>query len=144
MPRSIAALDSPSFCEILLMALGLDKNDYQLGITKVFFRAGKLAFLDELTGSEYKELAPDIANKVRIWLIKKRWRRHTIAVVAFLRLKRTLADLRLVRKLYSAASFMVLIGRVSDAEGASPAQPHSSPCSSSRCRCSWRTARCSR
>ena len=76
---------------------------------QVFFRAGKLAFLDELTGSEYKELAPDIANKVRIWLIKKRWRRHTIAVVAFLRLKRTLADLRLVRKLYSAASFMVLM-----------------------------------
>ena len=77
MPRSIAALDSPSFCEILLMALGLDKNDYQLGITKVFFRAGKLAFLDELTGSEYKELAPDIANKVRqrsptLWLIKNR------------------------------------------------------------------------
>ena len=46
---------------------------------------------------------------MRIWLIKKRWRRHTIAVVAFLRLKRTLADLRLVRKLYSAASFMVLM-----------------------------------
>ena len=39
MPRSIASLDSPSFCEILLMALGLDKADYQLGITKVFFRA---------------------------------------------------------------------------------------------------------
>ena len=38
MPRSIASLDSPSFCEILLMALGLDKADYQLGITKVFFR----------------------------------------------------------------------------------------------------------
>ena len=64
---------------------------------------------------------------MRIWLIKKRWRRHTIAVVAFLRLKRTLADLRLVRKLYSAASFMVLIGRGSDTEGASLAQPHSSP-----------------
>ena len=34
MPKSIATLDSPSFCEILLMALGLDKSDYQLGITK--------------------------------------------------------------------------------------------------------------
>ena len=90
MPRSIASLDSPSFCEILLMALGLDRADYQLGITKVFFRAGKLAFLDALTGSEYKELAPDIANKVRVWLIKKRWRRHTIAVVAHLRLTRLL------------------------------------------------------
>ena len=109
MPRSIAALDSPSFCEILLMALGLNKEDYQLGITKVFFRAGKLAFLDELTGSEYKELAPNIANKVRIWLIKKRWRRHTIAVVAFLRLKRTLHDLRLVRQFVEAAKFMTLM-----------------------------------
>ena len=109
MPRSIAALDSPSFCEILLMALGLNKEDYQLGITKVFFRAGKLAFLDELTGSEYKELAPNIANKVRVWLIKKRWRRHTIAVVAFLRLKRTLHDLRLVRQFVEAARFMTLM-----------------------------------
>ncbi|KOO32866.1 myo6 protein [Chrysochromulina tobinii] len=109
MPRSIASLDSPSFCEILLMALGLDKADYQLGITKVFFRAGKLAFLDQLTGSEYKELAPDIANKVRVWLVKKRWRRHTIAVVAFLRLKRTLEDLRLLRKLFQTANFMMLM-----------------------------------
>ena len=109
MPRSIASLDSPSFCEILLMALGLDKADYQLGITKVFFRAGKLAFLDQLTGSEYKELAPDIANKVRVWLVKKRWRRHTIAVVAFLRLKRTLEDLRLLRKIFQTANFMMLM-----------------------------------
>ena len=42
MPRAVAALDSCSFCEILLMALGLDKADYQLGITKVFFRAGEV------------------------------------------------------------------------------------------------------
>ena len=97
MPRSIATLDSPSFCEILLMALGLEKTDYQLGITKVFFRAGKLAFLDELTGSEYKELDPDIANRVRVWLVKKRWRRHTIAVVAHLRLTKVLHALRVVR-----------------------------------------------
>lgn len=109
MPRSIATLDSPSFCEILLMALGLDKADYQLGITKVFFRAGKLAFLDELTGSEYKELAPDIANKVRIWLIKKRWRRHTIAVVALLRLGKVLRALSLRRKVMEACEFMVLM-----------------------------------
>ena len=109
MPRSIASLDSPSFCEILLMALGLDRADYQLGITKVFFRAGKLAFLDALTGSEYKELAPDIANKVRVWLIKKRWRRHTIAVVAFLRLKATLADLRLRRQFFAAVRFLTLM-----------------------------------
>ena len=109
MPKSIAMLDSPSFCEILLLALGLDKSDYQLGITKVFFRAGKLAFLDDLTGSDYKELAPDIANKVRRWLIKKRWRRHTIAVVAVGRMVRFLAELRLLRRLVTACRFMLLM-----------------------------------
>ena len=41
-----------------------DPNTRSL-LSKVFFRAGKLAFLDDLTGSDYKELAPDIANKVR-------------------------------------------------------------------------------
>lgn len=76
---------------------------------QVFFRAGKLAFLDTLTSSEYKELAPDIVNKVRIWLIKKRWRRHTIAIVAYLRIKRMLADLRLLRQLYMSIYFMVLM-----------------------------------
>ena len=75
-----------------------------------FTHASQLAFLDSLTGSEYKELAPDIVNKVRIWLIKKRWRRHTIAVVAFLRLKRTLEDLRLLRRFVIAAFFMTLMG----------------------------------
>jgi len=109
MPRAVASLDSPSFCEILLMALGLEKADYQLGITKVFFRAGKLAFLDKLTGSEYKELAPDIANRVRVWLIKKRWRRHTIAVVCMLRLTRFLFALRLKRRFYHAAYFAMLM-----------------------------------
>lgn len=53
--------------------------------------------------------APNIANKVRIWLIKKRWRRHTIAVVAFLRMSKFLDVLRLVRKVVNAISFMTLM-----------------------------------
>ena len=50
MPPSVAALDATSFTEALLMALEIDRSEFQLGITRVFFRAGKLAFLDELTG----------------------------------------------------------------------------------------------
>ena len=46
---------------------------------------------------------------MRIWLIKKRWRRHTIAVVAFLRLKRALNDLRLVRHLFISFYFITLM-----------------------------------
>lgn len=78
---------------------------------QVFFRAGKLAFIDSLTSSEYKELAPDIVNKVRIWLVKKRWRRYTIATVAFLRVKARLQELRLLRDLYMAAYFMAFMTR---------------------------------
>lgn len=109
MPKQIAALDSQAFCEVLLMALGLDKGDYQLGITRVFFRAGKLAFLDSLRSSEYEELAPDIVNKVRVWLIRRRFRRHTIAVVAFLRINRTLSELRARNRIYKCFRMAVLL-----------------------------------
>jgi hypothetical protein len=121
MPRSIALLDSKSsFCKILITALGLDEADYQLGITKVFFRAGNPALLDALTGSsESKELAPDcltipdkFANNLRIWRIKMRWRQHTLAAVACLRLQRLMDDLRLARnastKLQASARGFIL------------------------------------
>lgn len=42
MPPIIAELKPAQFCEALLFALDLDRKDFQLGLTKVFFRAGKV------------------------------------------------------------------------------------------------------
>jgi myosin heavy subunit len=44
-------LNRRDFCEAVLAILGdgkIEKKDYQLGLTKVFFRAGKQAFMEEL------------------------------------------------------------------------------------------------
>ena len=46
---------------------------------------------------------------MRSWLIKKRWRRHTIAVVAALRLNRVLQSMRVRRRFANASCFMFLM-----------------------------------
>eukprot|EP00002_Diphylleia_rotans_P034220 TRINITY_DN7338_c0_g1_i3.p1 TRINITY_DN7338_c0_g1~~TRINITY_DN7338_c0_g1_i3.p1 ORF type:complete len:1175 (-),score=252.33 TRINITY_DN7338_c0_g1_i3:6-3530(-) len=109
MPPIIANLDSSSFCEALLMALDIDKKDYQLGITKIFFRAGKLAFLDELRSNEYQELAPAIAERVRRWLVRKRWKSAHTAAIAFHRICVRLRCLRAFRRFRQTAIVMLII-----------------------------------
>eukprot|EP00004_Rigifila_ramosa_P020691 TRINITY_DN5403_c0_g1_i2.p1 TRINITY_DN5403_c0_g1~~TRINITY_DN5403_c0_g1_i2.p1 ORF type:complete len:1321 (-),score=360.16 TRINITY_DN5403_c0_g1_i2:49-3759(-) len=109
MPPQIAELDSNSFCEALLMALDIPKKDYQMGITKIFFRAGKLAFLDDLRSSDYKELAPKIAEKVRKWLMKKKVRRCFRTVLAFNKLAKRLKGLRAFRRIRQTAVTILVI-----------------------------------
>lgn len=74
LPPQIQKLDAKIFCEALIYALGCNYQDFQFGLTKVFFRAGKYALLDQMTKAD-EELKATIVEKVRIWLIKKRWRR---------------------------------------------------------------------
>jgi myosin heavy subunit len=70
MPPVIASLSPMTFCEALLVALDLHGGkDFQMGLTKVFFRAGKLQFLDELTSSSQDTLST-IAGKVKKWLAR--------------------------------------------------------------------------
>ena len=82
MPPSIARLKPATFCEALLVALDLNGGrDFQMGLTKVFFRSGKLAFLDELlTGST--DAIGNIVGKVKKWLAryvgKKKKKKHRI------------------------------------------------------------------
>eukprot|EP00299_Pterocystis_sp_00344_P009852 c4277_g1_i1.p1 GENE.c4277_g1_i1~~c4277_g1_i1.p1 ORF type:complete len:1130 (+),score=294.46 c4277_g1_i1:451-3390(+) len=109
MPPTVAGLDSTSFTEALLMALEIDQEEYQLGITRVFFRAGKLAFLDDLTGADYETIAPDIAEKVRRWLVKKRWKRAIVSSMAHVKINRRLEQLKAFRKLQQCATMVFYI-----------------------------------
>ncbi|KAK1211737.1 MYO6 protein, partial [Pygoscelis papua] len=47
LPEKLARLDPRLFCKALFKALGLNENDYKFGLTKVFFRPGKVMFLLE-------------------------------------------------------------------------------------------------
>ena len=42
LPAKLARLDSRTFCEALFRAVGMNANDFRFGISKVFFRPGKV------------------------------------------------------------------------------------------------------
>ena len=47
LPSKLASLDPRTFCLALFQALGLDVNDFKFGMTKVFFRPGKVSICDD-------------------------------------------------------------------------------------------------
>jgi len=112
MPLIIANLKPITFCEALLVALDLDGGkDFQMGLTKVFFRAGKLQFLDELT-SNSKDTINNIVEKVRKWLAHKRWKQAIAAVHSLNRFGKIIVAIRSVRRFRRAARFMVRMVRI--------------------------------
>jgi len=42
LPEKLARLDPRTLCEALFQAVGMNKNDFRFGISKVFFRPGKV------------------------------------------------------------------------------------------------------
>ena len=57
LPAFMSKLKPITFCEALLVALDLNGGrDFQMGLTKVFFRAGKLQVLDDLTNDSREGL----------------------------------------------------------------------------------------
>lgn len=112
MPAMLARLNPITFCEALLVALDLNGgSDFQMGLTKVFFRPGKLALLDQLT-SATPENVDAIVRKVRKWLARKRFLQAAQAVRSTHRLMKAIEGMRAFRRIRKAANVMVRIVRV--------------------------------
>ncbi|XP_041463415.1 unconventional myosin-VI-like isoform X2 [Lytechinus variegatus] len=86
MPAELVRLDPRLFCKALFHALGLDENDYQFGLTKVFFRPGKFAEFDQMMKSDPEHLKV-LIKKVRRWLICTRWKRGQWGTLMVIKLK---------------------------------------------------------
>ena len=69
-------LEARPLCQALLAALGVSKCDYTCGVTQVWFRAGRLAFVDELLRTP----ADDIAVRVNSWLARRRFKNAVLGV----------------------------------------------------------------
>eukprot|EP00004_Rigifila_ramosa_P024751 TRINITY_DN7254_c0_g1_i1.p1 TRINITY_DN7254_c0_g1~~TRINITY_DN7254_c0_g1_i1.p1 ORF type:complete len:1460 (-),score=473.86 TRINITY_DN7254_c0_g1_i1:45-4352(-) len=93
LPPIIKNLQPRYFCEALLMALEVEKDSYALGLTRLFFRSGKLAFLEDLRG-QGAELPKDLIDKVKKWLARKFWRKAIWSVLAYLRINQRLQEHR--------------------------------------------------
>ena len=86
LPKDLARLDPRLFCKALFKALGLDDNQFQFGLTKVFFRPGKFAEFDQMMKSDPENLRI-LIGKVKKWLLCSRWRKAQWCALEVIKLK---------------------------------------------------------
>merc|ERR1719192_516364 len=86
MPPDLARLDPRLFCKALFKALGLDDNQFQFGLTKVFFRPGKFAEFDQMMKADPENLRI-LIQKVKKWLLCSRWRKAQWCALEVIKLK---------------------------------------------------------
>merc|ERR1719181_66649 len=67
----LAALDPRTFAKALFKALGMNEDDFQFGVSKVFFRPGKFAEFDSIMKADPEHLV-ELVGKVMQWLVKCR------------------------------------------------------------------------
>lgn len=84
LPPALAQLDPRTFAKALFKALGLSEDDFQFGVSKVFFRPGKFAEFDTIMRADPEHLS-NLVNKVMEWLIKQRWKKIAWATVSCLK-----------------------------------------------------------
>jgi myosin-6 len=84
LPKELAALDPRTFAKALFKALGLNEDDFQFGVSKVFFRPGKFAEFDTIMKSDPENLVK-LVGKVVEWLVRQRWKKIAWATVSCLK-----------------------------------------------------------
>lgn len=90
LPAALSDLPPAQFVSCLLGAVGVEEGKFQCGRSKVFFRAGQFAVLDQLTQDE--DRIKDVGDQVKTWMIAKRVRRLVTIVATYCLWKRSLAD----------------------------------------------------
>ncbi|XP_014816274.1 PREDICTED: unconventional myosin-Vb [Calidris pugnax] len=95
--RDLSKNDKKQICQTLLEDLIKDPDKFQFGRTKIFFRAGQVAYLEKLRADKFRAATIMIQKTVRGWLQRvkyKRLRRAAIVVQRYTRghLARRLAE----------------------------------------------------
>ena len=71
MPDFVQKLEPSNFVEAIALAFGVTREDYQLGLHKIFLRAGKAAFLEELKEADIDTMVPILVEKIKFFEKKK-------------------------------------------------------------------------
>ena len=58
-----------------------DKDKYQFGKTKIFFRAGQVAYLEKLRADKLRAACIRIQKTIRGWLLRKKYLRMRKAAI---------------------------------------------------------------
>ncbi|KYO21219.1 guanine nucleotide binding protein (G protein), beta 5a isoform B [Alligator mississippiensis] len=92
MQHELSLSDKKKICRTVLQRLIQDPNQYQFGRTKIFFRAGQVAYLEKLRSDKLRQACIVIQKNVRGWLQRKKFlhvRRATIIIQQYFRGQRT-------------------------------------------------------
>ncbi|XP_075287718.1 unconventional myosin-Vc isoform X1 [Opisthocomus hoazin] len=79
--QELSINDKKQICKIVLQRLIQDCNQYQFGRTKIFFRAGQVAYLEKLRSDTMRHACIMIQKSVRGWLQQKKFLRIKQAAV---------------------------------------------------------------
>uniref|UniRef100_A0A2K6FYF9 Unconventional myosin-Va n=1 Tax=Propithecus coquereli TaxID=379532 RepID=A0A2K6FYF9_PROCO len=80
--------DRKQTCKNVLEKLIVDQDKYQFGKTKIFFRAGQVAYLEKLRADKLRAACIRIQKTIRGWLLRKKYlrmRRAAITVQRYVR-----------------------------------------------------------
>ncbi|XP_034091429.1 unconventional myosin-Va isoform X5 [Gymnodraco acuticeps] len=84
-------------CRNVLEKLVEDQDKYQFGKTKIFFRAGQVAYLEKLRADKLRVACIRIQKTIRCWLERKRYLRKRSAAITVQRFTRGYQARRLVK-----------------------------------------------
>ncbi|XP_043837467.1 unconventional myosin-Va [Dromiciops gliroides] len=77
--------DRKQTCKNVLEKLILDKDKYQFGKNKIFFRAGQVAYLEKLRADKLRAACIRIQKTIRGWLLRKKYLRMRKAAITIQR-----------------------------------------------------------
>ena len=97
--RELTNTDKKNICKSVLESLIKDPDKFQFGRTKIFFRAGQVAYLEKLRADKFREATIMIQKSVRGWLQRVKYRRLRAATLSLQRFCRGYLARRLAEHL---------------------------------------------
>ncbi|XP_073733118.1 unconventional myosin-Vc isoform X2 [Callorhinus ursinus] len=79
--QELSFSDKKEVCKVVLHRLIQDSNQYQFGKTKIFFRAGQVAYLEKLRLDKLRQSCVVIQKHIRGWLQRKKFLRERQAAL---------------------------------------------------------------
>ncbi|XP_058413067.1 unconventional myosin-Vb isoform X2 [Diceros bicornis minor] len=106
--RELANTDKAAICKSVLESLIKDPDKFQFGRTKIFFRAGQVAYLEKLRADKFRAATIMIQKTVRGWLQRVKYRRLKRATLTLQRYCRGYLARRLAEHLRRTRAAVVV------------------------------------
>uniref|UniRef100_A0A8C3EJE8 Myosin VB n=1 Tax=Corvus moneduloides TaxID=1196302 RepID=A0A8C3EJE8_CORMO len=106
--RDLSKNDKRQICQTLLEDLIKDPDKFQFGRTKIFFRAGQVAYLEKLRADKFRAATIMIQKTVRGWLQRTKYQRLRRATLVLQRYARGCLARRLAEHLRRTRAAIIL------------------------------------